>query len=192
MKWRSNVSREQYRSRIQKCRDITTRFSLKIGEYAKVARFSCWNIKRRYSSRCSFVRFCSFRCLNATRIHRTHFPSSIVVRAYRRLAAYCSCREAHQPEKLFPDQICQRPNIDCWKASRTRGTTASPSFSSLSPAIDSRDLTCRDLTCCAVTVRERRRGSKILSFNMRQLSASASICAYLASRPSARFVRISL
>lgn len=36
----------------------------------------------------------------------------------RRLTAYCSCREPHQPEKLFPDQIRQRPNIDRWKASR--------------------------------------------------------------------------
>lgn len=40
----------------------------------------------------------------------------------RRLAAaYCSCRELHQPEKLFPDQIRQWPNIDRWKASRVHG-----------------------------------------------------------------------
>lgn len=67
----------------------------------------------------------------------------------RRLTAtYCSCREPHQPEKLFPDQIRQWPNIDRWKATfidaraRARASREGPSFSSLSSAIDSRDLTC--------------------------------------------------
>lgn len=91
-------------------------------------------------------------------------------RSRRRLAAYCSCHEPHQPEKLFPDQICQRPNIDRWKASRVRvdarDTTGSPSFSSLSPAIDNRDLTCRDMTAS-----KRTKEKRMLSFNMLQLSA---------------------
>lgn len=40
------------------------------------------------------------------------YAFALLDRQRRRLAAYCSCRESHQPEKLFPDQISQRPNID--------------------------------------------------------------------------------
>lgn len=67
------------------------------------------------------------------RTSRTHFPPSSERRGLA--AAYGSYRELRQPEKLFPDQIRQWPNIDRWKAVFTGARARSPegpSFSSSS------------------------------------------------------------